>query len=356
MSLRGNLGEFSALETLQLIGQQQKTGTLDVRSGRRFRAFAFAAGKLVALVPETEREPEPLLTTLTALGWIQADRVRALQSSGAAAGLESLRPHCPVTGDLLEEVRRTVLQGRLDDVLLWSRGRFHFKADIVPSSDWPPLPLEEMLLESMRRLDETAELHAAGLRPETVPQCDDAPVPPPVLESPAYWIAPALLPRCDGRKNLRRIGAALALAEYDILVTVQALERLGRLRLRRRGPTGRAVVEPLRLPHPAAPLHLALAVSAAIACGFGARALTARVTAPAAAAIIEERARFEDERAIRQLLDVYLRREGGYPSTLGDLVRAGLWPERFAGRLELFQYRPSSEKRGYALKGLTRDG
>jgi hypothetical protein len=349
MSLRGNLGEFSALETLQLIGQQQKTGTLEVRSGRRFRAFAFVTGKLVALVPETEREPEPLLATLTALGWIQADRARAVQSAGAAAGLESLRPHCPVAGDLLEEVRRTVLQGRLDEVLLWSRGRFRFQADVVPSSDWPPLPLEEMLLESMRRLDETAELHASGLRPETVPQCDDAPGPPPVLESPAYWIAPALLPRCDGRKSLRRIGAALALAEYDILITVQALERLGRLRLRHRGPTGASVVEPLRLPHPTAPLHLALAVSAAIACGFGARVVTAKVTGPAATAVIEERARFDDERAVRHLLEVYHHRHGRYPSALVDLMGEGLWPERFAGRLELFQYHPSADTHGYWL-------
>jgi hypothetical protein len=349
MSLRGNLGEFSALETLQLIGQQQKTGTLEVRSGRRFRAFAFAAGQLIALVPETEREPEPFLATLTALGWIPADRARVLQSSGAAAGLESLRPHCPVAGDLLEEVRRTVLQGWLDEVLLWSRGHFRFQPDVVPSSDWPPLPLEEMLLESMRRLDETAELHAAGLRPETVPQCDDAPVPPPVLESPAYWIAPALLPRCDGRRNLRRIGSALALAEYDILVTVQALERLGRLRLRHHGPTGTAVAEPLRMPHPTAPLHLALAVGAAIACGFGARAVTAKVTGPAAAAVIERRARFEDERAVRQLLEVHLRRQGSYPPALGDLVREGLWPERLAGRLELLQYHRSADTRGYTL-------
>jgi hypothetical protein len=356
MSLRGNLGEFSALETLQLIGQQQKTGTLEVRSGRRFRAFAFAAGRLVALVPETEREAEPLLATLTALGWIQADRARALQSSGAAAGLESLRPHCPVAGDLLEEVRRTVLQGRLDEVLLWSRGRFRFQADVVPSSDWPPLPLEEMLLESMRRLDETAELHAAGLRPETVPRCDDAPVPPPVLESPANWIAHALLPRCDGRKNLRRLGSALALAEYDILVTVQALERLGRLRLRHHGPTGTPVAEPLRLPQAAAPLHLALAVSAAIACGFVARAFTATVTGPAATAVIEERARFEDERAVRQLLEVYLRREGNYPSALGDLVNEGVWPARFAGRLERFHYRPSPGRREYVLKDSARHG
>jgi hypothetical protein len=356
MSLRGNLGEFSALETLQLIGQQQKTGTLEVRSGRRFRAFAFTAGQLVALVPETEREPEPLLATLAALGWIQADRARALQSSGAAAGLESLRPHCPVAGDLIEEVRRTVLQGRLDDVLLWSRGRFLFKADVVPSSDWPPLPLEEMLLESMRRLDETAELHAAGLRPETVPQCDDAPVPPPVLESPANWIAPALLPRCDGRKNLRRIGSSLALAEYEILVTVQALERLGRLRLRRHGPAGTTVVEPLRLPHPTAPLHLALAVSAAIACGFGARAVTANVIGPAATAVIEERARFEDERAVRQLLEVFLRRQGSYPSVLEDLVREGVWPERFAARLSLFEYRPSADGLGYVLERSSRHG
>jgi hypothetical protein len=349
MSLRGNLGEFSALETLQLIGQQQKTGTLEVRSGRRFRAFAFAAGKLVTVVPETEREPDPLLATLTALGWLPADRARTLQTSGAASGLESLRPHCPVAGDLLEEVRRTVLQGRLDEVLLWSRGRFRFNADVVPASDWPQLPLEEMLLESMRRLDETAELHAAGLRPETVPQCDDAPVPPPVLESPAYWIAPALLPRCDGRKNLRRLGTALALAEYDILVTVQALERLGRLRLRHRGPTGASVIEPLRLPHPAAPLHLALAVSAAIACGFGARAVTAKVTGPAATAVFQERARFDDERAVRHLLEVYRHRHGTYPAALADLIRDGLWPEGSAGRLGVFQYRASADATGYAL-------
>ena len=317
MSLRGNLGEFSALETLQLIGQQQKTGTLEVRSGRHFRAFAFASGKLVAIAPESDREPEPLLAALAGLGWIPADRARTLQSSNAAAGLESLRPHCPAAGDLLEEVRRTVLQGRLDEVLLWSRGRFRFTADVVPASDWPPLPLEEMLLESMRRLDETAELHAAGLRPETVPLCDDAPVAPPVLESPAYWIAPALLPRCDGRRNLRRIGSALALAEYDVLVTVQALERLGRLRLRHRGPTATAVAEPLRLSHPAAPLHLALAVGAAIACGIGAQAFTAKVTGPAAAAVTGERARFEDQRAIRHLLDVYSHRRGKLPRRVG---------------------------------------
>jgi hypothetical protein len=90
-------------------------------------------------------------------------------------------------------------------------------------------------------------------------------------------------------------------------------------------------------------------VSAAIACGFGARAVTARVTGPAAAAVIEERARFEDERAVRRLLEVYLLRQGSYPSALGDLVREDLWPGQLAGRLEPLQYHRSASTQGYTL-------
>ncbi len=356
MSLSGNLNEFSVLETLQLIGLQKKTGRLEVESGRRRCTLQFHDGALLGCAAERDDEADPLLDALVALGLCELRQARAWRSSGAHLDGEALRERSGLDPEEYEGLRRTILQGTVDQVLLWDHGTFRFTPDPPALSRVTPLNLEEILLESMRRLDEAAELRHGGLPPEAVPHAA-AQLRPGQLEElePAQrWIAAAVLRRCTGRRPVKRLATDLGLAEYELLTALTSLRQRGLVRVVTRG-RGEAGAEPLldhqprRLPNPAAPIYAAAILAIALGSGWAVRAITHGQIEPANRAAQAERAGFESERAVRHALEIFALRHGRYPAALSELAGEALWPESGSDALEAFDYRPAPEGSGFEL-------
>ena len=355
MSLSGNLHEFSVLETLQLIGLQKKTGTLEVISARHRRTFQFQEGMLLGCFADRPEDPDPLLEGLVALGICEIRQARSWRGAGAHLDLEALRERCGLDEAEFASVRRLLLQGTIDQVLLWDHGQFCF-TPLPPAIPNPaPVNLEEILLESMRRLDEAVELRNGGLPPQAIPHAvspwretdlaDEEPA--------ARWLAQAVLRHCDGKHPLKRIRSELGIGEYDLLTAVSALRLHGRVRVVTRG-RGENAAEPLldqprRLPNPAAPFYAVGLVVLVLLSGWAARAVTAGPIDSDARRARAARAQFELERSTRHLLEVYRLREGRYPDALSELVRAELWPDDAASALAALSYRADAGGGGYAL-------
>lgn len=356
MSLSGNLNEFSVLETLQLIGLQKKTGVLEVTSSRRQRTLQFQEGRLLGCYADRAEDPDPLLEGLAAIGVCEIRQARSWRGAGVQYDLEALRGHCGLEAEEFYAVRRLLLQGTIDQILLWDQGQFCFTPALPPLPNPSPLNLEEILLESMRRLDEAVELRNGGLPPQAVPHAVDGPrrMEEAEVEEPHLrWVVEAVFRRCDGRQTLKRIGAELGLAEYDLLSAVATLRRLGRVRVVTRG-RGEGALEPLleqprRLPNPAAPLYAALLLLSSLALGWSAHQVSRGVTGFENGRALQARGRFETERSLRHMLELHRLREGRYPEAMPALIPAGLWPAEGKREFERWEYAALDDGTDYTL-------
>ncbi len=342
MALEGSLSEFSVLETLQLIGMQKKTGRLDVSSGRQRHSLHFRDGLLVSCEATRGNDRDPFLAALVGLGQLGSEEDRRYRATITATPdlWSRIVDSVPLEPETLEETRLLAMQATLDPVLLWNRGHFQFDSDCPVPSDFPGWNTEQMLLESMRRLDEAADLKAGefplgavpfampglGFEPERA--ADD------VL---AASLERAFLARVDGKRTLGDLIKNLGVAEYDILNAARVLRLRRRIRLETKGRsadgTQLLLEQPLRLRHPLLYLGAVLLVCALSATGLLVHRATVRAAEMQLA--IPARDLFERERDLKTALEIYRLRHDRYPSRLSDLQSAGLWrdpAEREEGR------------------------
>ena len=355
MSLNGSFHDFTMLETLQLIGLQRKTGSLEVESSPQRRELQFHEGRLQGCYATRPQDPDPLLETLVLLALCDSRQARSWRSAGEHREPEALRLHCGLEADELEAVHRFVVQGTVDQILLWDHGLFRFEPSSASRAPATSYHLEEIVLESMRRLDETAELRAGGLAPDAIPHVVGA-VRPGMFEQwdlPDRWVTPAVARQCDGRRSIRRLVQETGLSEYDLLQTLTALRQRGLVRIAMRGKgatAGEGGGEPARRTSPRlAPIGAVLLVGAAIAAGWSAHRLTESETGREVRLEAQAREHFETERALRHFLELRRIRAGRYPASLDELPREGLWPARSEERLHAFAYRPAPDGLAYAL-------
>lgn len=354
MALSGNLNEFSVLETLQVIALQQKTGTLQIRSGKIEYGLHFREGKLVGCQPENANGPDVFLDTLIGLGQLGKDEERRIRMHAAERGVDLWRQiveSVKLEEETLEETRTLVLQGVLDRVLLWNKGRFEFESGPVPPISGPPWNVETAMLESMRRLDESADLKNGAFPLSAVP---DLVANPPASDFESENPVPAsleraLLSRIDGRKTIAELVENLRVAEYDVLAGLRDLRDRGLVRLESQGPGASnaqlLIEQPLRLRSPSLAAFLVLATAACLLAGFVVHRHSRDVTIADAEAARLERDSVRDRTAILQGLEIYRQREGRYPASLQALVEKGVWPE---DRAELLAAQPYELQLGAA--------
>ena len=85
VALRGNLKDFGIAEVFQLIGQQRKTGLLEITgTGQAFR-LAFDAGSVVWASPAGPWEHAPLGERLVRCGLMTRERLAELVSEAEAS-------------------------------------------------------------------------------------------------------------------------------------------------------------------------------------------------------------------------------------------------------------------------------
>jgi hypothetical protein len=158
IALHGNLRDFGMGEVFQLIGQQRKTGVLQVRGAEGEVELRFDGGCVVAAAPIGSYEEEPLGEMAVRCGVLPREKLADAERRRADGG-GSLRPQLLAVGlapEVLLEIEDLLTRETLFGLLRWEDGSFRFVAQPIPH-DRPAdslIAAEQVLMDGLRMVDE----------------------------------------------------------------------------------------------------------------------------------------------------------------------------------------------------------
>ncbi len=159
VGLNGNLGEFGIAEVFQLIGQQRKTGALELARENESVQFLFDRGAVVSAAPVGSRPHAALGEMLVRCGQLTRERVDQLYRECDAGA--QLLPRLAVAREWisqrdLEQIEDLLTRETFFTVLRWSAGTFRFVAQDVehPRRFGELLGAEQILMDGLRMMDE----------------------------------------------------------------------------------------------------------------------------------------------------------------------------------------------------------
>ena len=224
VALHGNLRDFGIGEVFQLIGQQQKTGLLEVQNEELRLRIAFDTGAVVAGDRVGAYEQAALGDMLVRAGLITPQRLVELEQQIAQHGaqLESLlRERGELRGDQLDEIVSLVTRETVFELLRWTRGQFHFSAGPVVHgrSAAQCIPAEQLLMDGLRMVDEWRSFDEAAVDPEAVFEAvsrfEDFRRTQPGESPDKLAVAERLFLLIDGRQPVRRVVDLSRLGSFE---------------------------------------------------------------------------------------------------------------------------------------------
>lgn len=158
IALHGNLRDFGMGEVFQLIGQQRKTGVLEVRGANGEVELRFDAGGVVAAAPIAERRDAPLVDMIARCGLVPRDRLAELERElgDDAAIAPRIVAEGVLDAEALREIEDLLTRETIFDLLRWEDGSFRFVAQSIEHDRSPEhlLGAEQVLMDGLRMVDE----------------------------------------------------------------------------------------------------------------------------------------------------------------------------------------------------------
>lgn len=344
IALHGNLRDFGIGEVFQLIGQQRKTGVLQVRGSQGEVELRFDDGRVVAAAPVGSFDDEALGDLAVRCGALPREAHADAERTRAAAG-DGLRRHLVEVGlalDALHDVEDLLTRETLFGLLRWADGSFRFVAQPIPHDRQPEslIAAEQVLMDGLRMLDEWRAFYAELPDEASVfrrrGSIEDYRRSPASRSAPWPAEAERLFLLIDGRSSVRRVIDLSRLGTFTGMRILVDLSRAGWVEAvpgaggtLARGGARASQLRSLRALTVAAPLA-ALALLAALA-------VSSRLGAPSEAAgvsierrpLAEARASVAAER-LRHLALATSLATGRTPDSLAALPG---WPDGEAGAL-----------------------
>ena len=134
IALRGNLKDFGIAEVFQLIGQQGKTGLLQIDVDDETMELAFDGGRVVWASPVGAAEYSELGERLIRCGLLTRESLSALVRDCAASARVLpilLVERGAVSTEDLEQIRELLTSDTIFRVLQWQKGSFHFTTQAI---------------------------------------------------------------------------------------------------------------------------------------------------------------------------------------------------------------------------------
>jgi len=160
VALHGNLRDFGVAEVFQLIGQQRKTGTLEVIGDDSSIFLVFDGGCVVGGGEARSRtDREPLGAQLVRSGYLTREQLANIEreSERSARPIPDLLLSAGlIEADTLADVQHLLTQETVFAVMRRKNGDFHFTAEAVHHDTKPDrmLGAEQILMDGMRMIDE----------------------------------------------------------------------------------------------------------------------------------------------------------------------------------------------------------
>jgi hypothetical protein len=318
--MRGDLGTFSVVEILQLIGMQDKSGVLRVRSRGRSAVLFFDSGKVISARDRRQGLRSPFLSYLQENSVITMEDLNRVLEAGRNEGgdlVEVLLKEKVVDEATLGKMLSRYTLQTLENVIKWEVGTFEFSAstDGLPEKGLTkPLRLEAVLMEALRRKDEVEEIRKFLPSFDTRIKVSDHNPSELPLEDRDFEI----LGLVNGRRTIDEI---IEESHADEIETLDILERLFALGIVTIAEKPVESVTPLR----------SLVLAAAIVGISLLLRLTVLSPPPPNARPLtrlrNEIDQFVEAREVDNLrfaLEVYHTIRGNYPAHLEDLVASGL--------------------------------
>jgi hypothetical protein len=352
VDMKGELGTFSVAEILQLIGMQEKTGLLQVRSKGKSAVLFFEGGKVISARDRRQGARDPFLFYLQesgALGLEQLNQVIEAKQKEGGDTVEILLTQGVVDKARLGDLLSAYARETLENMVKWETGTFEFTAsnDGMPErSIVAPLRLEPILMEALRRKDEVEEIRRFLPSFDTTIKVVEQNIEDLHFEARDA----AILTLVDGRRTIDEVVEESATDEVETLDILERLFALG-------------VISIAEAEHPhsgvrkLSPLRSVAIVAGIIALGS---LLRFTVLAPNMSGTFPVNAlqsnvdRFIDSREIENIrfaLDAYRVLNGVYPQRLEELVSVGLLEQSQIqnGRDEQYPYMSSANGERYTI-------
>jgi hypothetical protein len=323
--MRGELGTFSVAEILQLIGSQEKSGLLTVKSKGKSAVLFFENGQVVSSRERRQGARDPFLFYLhenSAIGLEDLNKVMEIRQGDGGDTVDILIGEKIIDREALAARLSEYATNTLETIVKWETGTYDFRASDGANPDkdlMKPLRLEAILMEALRRKDEVEEIRRFLPSFDTrIKICE-----PNIEELQLNDDDASVLILIDGKKTIDEILEESSGDEVETLDTLEKLFALGVVSIaEKQALPGRMMASsPVR--------------SAALAVGIVIAAIVLRmfVFAPSPSGenntngLRASAADFVDSREIQNLhfaLDAYRQVNGSYPGGLGELVTAGL--------------------------------
>jgi len=161
IGLSGNLRDFGIADVFQLIGQQRKTGMLELTNAKARVQLIFDNGAVVFASPASGRsgDGDPLADMLLRCGLLTRERAEQAQAR-CRTSAQTIGAYVVEQGWIdAEEVRRIedlLTRDTIFEVLRWEAGSFDFRAQSIEHDrdHGSLLGAEQILMDGLRMIDE----------------------------------------------------------------------------------------------------------------------------------------------------------------------------------------------------------
>ena len=170
-ALSGSLRDFGIGDIFQLIGQQHKSGVLEVSDGEREVVLRFSEGRIVNAAPVDPERP-PLAWMLVRCGVVTAQLLRSCadQREPGVSLDKSLRQRGGIEAAVFRKIRDLLTRDTIFSLLRWRDGTFTFTSG--PVRHRRPLKslleAEQVLTDGLRMVDEWNAFSASAPPPHAV--------------------------------------------------------------------------------------------------------------------------------------------------------------------------------------------
>ena len=350
MALQGNLRDFSAMEILQLVGSQKKSGCLVMEWNTERFVVWVTDGRIVSTRQPGLTKDDSLARFLRQANRITDEQLRGIATIQKESGRDFedllINGRYVEAEDLAVLVERQVLDD-LSRLVRWENGTYRFD----PSVKWPNEPLlslsmEGALIEAARRVDEQKRFVGVFRDPHQLLGVHDLPDP----DEPLSEEERELFGIVDGHHTVAEVVAAAPLSEYEAYESLhRMLESKWIAFTGRRDPGVPTPVVPVAPPprrRRRGPAWLReCAVAAAVAGAVALSLMLSSSMQPLLRQVVDDdvyaAARARD---LRLAVDLFARERGEYPHKLADLA-----DDRWIEPAEL-------EVPGYVVEYQVRDG